>query len=60
VNIVCLPVEKTVHRAWLRKPVIRPNAKALHELILRPLRPDSSGDRHSGRVKKADGRKEIS
>jgi hypothetical protein len=23
VNIVCLPVEKTVHRAWLRKPVAR-------------------------------------
>ena len=22
-NIVCLPVEKTVHRAWLRKPVAR-------------------------------------
>ena len=23
VNIVCLPVEKAVHRAWLRKPVAR-------------------------------------
>jgi hypothetical protein len=23
VNIVCLPAEKTVHRAWLRKPVAR-------------------------------------
>jgi hypothetical protein len=23
VNIVCLPVEKTVHRAWLRKPLAR-------------------------------------
>ena len=22
-NIVCLPVEKSVHRAWLRKPVAR-------------------------------------
>ena len=41
-NIVCLPVEKTVHRAWLRKTVAREAFEVRTFADLQNL--DSSGE----------------